>query len=642
MKRWIVRGLGLAGLAACLGAWTIVPSSLPPPRRALGFGFVYSLAFSPDGRYLWVGGSGGPQALEVGTWMPADAFPLAPIWTAYELKLSPCSRFFCAAQFQGQLTITTVWDREGRARVAQLLGRLLDVAGSSPGTLRVALMEQRHVEVWEVAGPRRRRVLKVGPEGPTIPAHAVLSADGRLLAVSYFNTERLKLPEEEMLRFAEPDQVTVWDLQEGRRVATLALPHLKTEALAISPDGRFVACGSWYGELHLWEVATGERVRTWRSSDPKRSEASPECLAFAPDARLLAIGWNDAVELWETESGVPYRTLIVPTKKTMILNSIAFSPDGRFLAWGGTGALFVWDVPLGEVTYAFVGSGFWAVVKMEFSPDGRYLAVTTEDGAVVLWDVPSGVVVRRLEGHEGLQYLAFHPEGRILAVGSYKKGVVRFWDIETGGLHRVFLQDGHVRALAFSPDGRGLAVASERTLGLWDVESGELRWAYEGSHRITAVAFSPDGRFVAFGQDDGAVHLLNSEGQWVRAFPNASFWIRRLAFSPDGGIIFIATAYTVEAREVQTGRLRLSISSFFPGIMGMAVSPGPEPWLALGGGVLSSHLMVMNWAAGPRLRTPEPFVGTINAIRFCPKGRWLAVGLEPGGHVWLWAVEDLR
>lgn len=638
MKRWVVRGLGLAGLAACLGAWTIGPSSLPPPRRALGLGVVYSLAFSPDGRYLWAGGSGGLQALEVGTWTPAHAFPLAPIWTAYRLKLSSCSRFFCATQFQGGLAITTVWDRERQARVNRLLGSLLDVAGGPAGVLRVALMRQRHVEVWEVAGPQRRRVLRVGSEGPAIPTHAVLSADGRLLAVGYLNTERLKLPPAEREHFAEPDLVAVWDLQEGRRVATLALLRLKAEALAISPDGRFVACGSWYGELHLWEVASGERVRTWRSADPQRSKRSPEFLVFAPDARALAVGWDGAVEVWDVDHGVLRRTLTASTGVRLA----AFSPDGRFLAGGGFGILLVWDLASGETAYAFTGGRGFDWGPLEFSPDGSLLASTAEDRAVVVWDVSHGRVARYLKGHTGFLRLAFHPQGRILAVGGYDERAVRLWDVATGEPLRTLIRDRPVGELAFSPDGRGLAVASERTLGLWDVESGELRWAYEGSHRITAVAFSPDGRFVAFGQNDGAVHLLNSEGQWVRAFPNASFWIRRLAFSPDGGIIFIATTYTVEAREVQTGRLRLPILRFSPGIMDMAVSPGPEPWLALGGGVFSSHLMVMNWAAGPRLRTPESFVGTINAIRFCPKGRWLAVGLEPGGHVWLWAVEDLR
>ncbi|MEN3010672.1 MAG: hypothetical protein ABDI20_06875, partial [Candidatus Bipolaricaulaceae bacterium] len=81
--------------------------------------------------------------------------------------------------------------------MSHLIGKCLGLARSPTGALRVALLGQERVEVWEVVGSWRTRVLEVGPEGSAVPYFAVFSADGRFLAVGYYDTELLKLPSEE-------------------------------------------------------------------------------------------------------------------------------------------------------------------------------------------------------------------------------------------------------------------------------------------------------------------------------------------------------------------------------------------------------------------------------------------------------------
>src|SRR5258708_3099563 len=58
---------------------------------------------------------------------------------------------------------------------------------------------------------------------------------------------------------------------------------------------------------------------------------------------------------------------------------------------------------------------------------------STPEMAVGLWDVASGRQLRGLPDHKGsLRFVAFSPDGKVLASGSTSSGVVRLWDTETG------------------------------------------------------------------------------------------------------------------------------------------------------------------------------------------------------------------
>ena len=142
------------------------------------------------------------------------------------------------------------------------------------------------------------------------------------------------------------------------------------------------------------------------------------------------------------------------------------------------------------------------VNSVSFSPDGMYIATTSDDKTAALWYAANGSLVAKMIHYGHVIIGAFSPDGKYFATGS-DDGTSRLWEIPSCREIAIMDHNGSVNSIAFSPDGKYLATASDDgRIGLWDVPSGREIATMNHDDRVLIVQFSPDGKYLATGSKD--------------------------------------------------------------------------------------------------------------------------------------------
>ncbi|HEV3256015.1 MAG TPA: LpqB family beta-propeller domain-containing protein [Gemmataceae bacterium] len=369
------------------------------------------------------------------------------------------------------------------------------------------------------------------------------------------------------------DTLRLWDVATGRALRSFPAPiHGLVDSITFAPDGKLAAsAGCWGRGVYLWEVATGKEVSPF-----PRHNGEVTGLAFTLDGRLLATGSADhTVALWEADTGRPigrFRGHRGPVR------AVAVAPDGKLVASAGQDdkGVLLWSRETGELVRELVREKV-AFTCLAFSPDGQILAAgegadtismpagaRAPDGAVRLWNVPTGKEIRQLRGKAGrVNALAFSPDGQTLATTGFDDLAIHLWNPQTGTerarLERTtdsgaskWLFEG-TSALVFAANGRTLAALSfyeqksnigpavppkenaVRTVSLWEVATGQMCHEIRlPVNSVKSIGFV-DGRYLVFGGNDATIRPLDlATNQWLPAAHGHQDSVAALALSPNG------------------------------------------------------------------------------------------------------------
>ncbi len=158
-------------------------------------------------------------------------------------------------------------------------------------------------------------------------------------------------PEGKLLATTNGDRVRILSADDGRLVRILAGPGGLTHAVAFSPDGARIACGADDGKARVWDVETGEVVRTIEVE----GETHIRGVAFDPTGRLVATGnWTGEVDVWRIADGVRVGGYDGQYDR---IRAVVWAADGsKIAAAGGDESIRIWPVP-SEVLEAAADGG---------------------------------------------------------------------------------------------------------------------------------------------------------------------------------------------------------------------------------------------------------------------------------------------
>ena len=273
------------------------------------------------------------------------------------------------------------------------------------------------------------------------------------------------------LAWVETWSIRIVDPRWGDELARIALPpRLRFGGRAALSAAGLLAIALTDGTVQVWDVRTSQEV----GSFPAR--IGGVCAALSEDGTLLATtGPEGELHVWDVPSG-ELRFSFAEFLPSGRVCPAAFSPDGRWLvarAWTGSSlASLVWELPTGRLARLFPG-------PVEFLPNGQLVVLVQETTATrvtatsaEVWESPVGRMLARVGFPPGweVNQVASHPSGSMFAV-SLADGTIRLWDArsgqEIGALPSCFQTDPRTGELAqglllkFSPDGEDLL------FGMW-------------------------------------------------------------------------------------------------------------------------------------------------------------------------------
>jgi len=295
---------------------------------------VFSVAFSPDGKYLASGaGDETVKLWDVRTGREVHTLR-GHTGSVYSVAFSPDGKYLASGSHDGTVKL---WDVATGRCIRTLEGHTDDVnsvAFSPDGKYLASGSEDNTVKLWDLRTGECIRTLKGHTDW--VPSVA-FSPDGKFLAWAGRGW-------------------ALWDMRKDEVDGSFFISGC-TFSVTFSPNGKFLAVG-WVNYDFLSEHVFFLDLRTgqcWKLKGVSGSKA-----AFSPDGRILAIrscskwkplytetgkrAWykraRDVIKLWDMKTWKTIHTL----KFYGGINSVAFSPDARFLAASGWGVVKLWSI----------------------------------------------------------------------------------------------------------------------------------------------------------------------------------------------------------------------------------------------------------------------------------------------------------
>ncbi|XXH00447.1 hypothetical protein Hte_006792 [Hypoxylon texense] len=277
-----------------------------------------------------------------------------------------------------------------------------------------------------------------------------------------------------------------------------------------------------------------------------QNSAHVRCADFHADSNLLVAGFsNGTFGLYEMPDFNTIHSLSISQNE---IDFVTINKSGEWLAFGASklGQLLVWEWQ--SESYILKQQGhFDSMNALVYSPDGKRIVTTADDGKIKVWDVDSGFCIVTFTEHtSGVTACDFAKKGNVLFTSSLD-GSVRAWDLIRYRNFRTFTAPSRLSfsCMAVDPSGEIVAAGSLDSfdIHIWSVQTGQLLDQLSGHEGpVCSLAFSPNGSLLFSGSWDRTARMWSIFSRTQTSEPlQLQADVLDIAVRPDSAQLAIST-----------------------------------------------------------------------------------------------------
>jgi WD40 repeat protein len=395
----------------------------------------------------------------------------------------------------------------------------------------------------------------------------------------------------------------------------------KLTCSALSSNGTKMVTGSADGKVRLWDVASGEVVRTFMGH-----RSGVELLAISGDGSRVASTDDLTLSTCDAVTGALLSSFTAP-EKDLILSMVMSGDGSRVLIGTRSGrALFI-DAATGGVITSFLPPGGklddW-VQSVAISKDAT-MALSGQNNKIVrLWDVNTGALIRTFYGQRnGVDAVAF--SGNDSMVVATARDTIMFWNTNNGNAIDTIIDNSWAKSITISSDNTKMLTQYFHGATLWEIRNKNKLHSFSFPDKYininnTPYAMSGDGSKLLLNVNSTTVKLFNgTTGVEISTFTGHTLDVTSIALSTDcKKVLTGSTDNAATLWDASTGKVIRSFTGHTASVNSVALSPDGSKVITASA---DSSVKIWNAATGAQIHSFSATTYSSGSVAFSSDGQ---------------------